>query len=52
MDEQMVLKWIVATKEASNDVIEAVDSKTLENMIADEDFLAVYFCKFEIFILS
>ncbi|XP_065578951.1 uncharacterized protein LOC136039286 isoform X4 [Artemia franciscana] len=43
MDEQMVLKWIVATKEASNDVIEAVDSKTLENMIADEDFLAVYF---------
>jgi hypothetical protein len=45
LDEDAVLKWILVTKESVANVIEEVDSTTLDNLIEGGVSVVVYFCK-------
>lgn len=46
MNEDEILKWVLDLIEATPDVIESVDRRTLQVLINDIDHLAVFFCKF------
>ena len=45
MNEEQILKWVLDLIEATPDVIESVDRRTLQVLINDIDHLAVFFCK-------
>ena len=45
MDEDAVLRWVMATKEEDADIIEEVDAKELEKMLDAKVNVVVYFCK-------
>ena len=45
MNEDQILKWVLDLIEATPDVIELVDRRTLQVLINDIDHLAVLFCK-------
>lgn len=45
MNEDEILKWVLDLIEATPDVIESVDRRTLQVLINDIDHLAVLFCK-------
>jgi hypothetical protein len=45
MNEDEILKWVLNLIEATPDVIESVDRRTLQVLINDIDHLAVFFCK-------
>lgn len=47
MNEDEILKWVLDLIEATPDVIESVDRRTLQVLINDIDHLAVFFCKFK-----
>ena len=44
-DEHAVLDWVLETKEGAANVIEEVDSKTLESLLEGDLSVVVYFCK-------
>lgn len=46
MNEDQILKWVLDLIEATPDVIESVDRRTLQVLINDIEHLAVFFCKF------
>ena len=45
MNEEEILKWVLDLIEATPDVIETVDRRTLQVLINDIEHLAVLFCK-------
>jgi hypothetical protein len=45
MNEDQILKWVLDLIEATPDVIELVDRRTLQVLINDIDHLAVLFCE-------
>jgi hypothetical protein len=45
MNEDQILKWVLDLIEATPDVIETVDRRTLQVLINDIEHLAVLFCK-------
>lgn len=45
MNEDEILKWVLELIEATPDVIETVDRRTLQVLINDIEHLAVLFCK-------
>lgn len=46
MNEDEILKWVLELIEATPDMIESVDRRTLQVLINEIDHLAVFFCKF------
>lgn len=46
MKEEEILDWVLELYNASPDVIESVDRKTLQVLINDVEHLAVFFCKY------
>lgn len=45
MNEDEILKWVLDLIEATPDLIESVDRRTLQVLINDIEHLAVFFCK-------
>lgn len=45
MNEDEILKWVLNLIDATPDVIESVDRRTLQVLINDIDHLAVFFCE-------
>lgn len=48
MNEDQILKWVLDLIEATPDVIELVDRRTLQVLINDIDHLAVLFCELKL----
>lgn len=46
MNEDNILEWVLNLIEATPDVIEQVDRRTLQVLINDIDHLAVLFCEY------
>jgi hypothetical protein len=46
MNEDDILKWVLDLIEATPDMIESVDRRTLQVLINDIEHLAVFFCRF------
>ena len=45
MNEDEILKWVLDLIEATPDLIESVDRRTLQVLINEIDHLAVFFCE-------
>lgn len=52
MNEDEILKWVLDLIEATPDVIESVDRRTLQVLINDIEHLAVFFCKWQFEIIN
>lgn len=45
-DEQQLLQWLLTQKDPSGDVIEDVGGDDLNEIIENEDAVAIYFCEY------
>lgn len=52
MNEDQILKWVLDLIEATPDVIETVDRRTLQVLINDIEHLAVLFCKINLILFE
>lgn len=42
-----ILEWLISMKDPSLDMIEEIDGKILRKLLATQDHVAVYFCKYQ-----
>ena len=53
MDGEMILSWLTSQDVfETKDEIEEVNRKLLEKLLDENEFVAVYFCKFLIFLIT